>query len=757
MNVSRNKLQSILSLFLAGTGLFILAPASMANENFVAGLYGDSQGNSYIVSGPAPSQPNQNRALWSIIALGGDVDFNALWETGPATGSIYIGNSDAINLHANAFPLGVSYGMSGDNSWWDAGEIISADQQGYALHLTGLNADGSLKNHQLTINYLGDSHLASASATSTTFSAGLYIDSNGGQYLVSGPAPSQPGRQLWSAKALDNSYGFSTVWETGPAIGNTYMGSYPELVKSPNGYKLGRAYGISVSATWAVSSPISASQTGNILNLTRLDASGNIDGNSLALVKVAESSAAVSSLGSESFIAGIYTDFVNGMTFLLSGPAPSKSGRSQWSIVSLAPDNPFAAIWETGSPLGNTYIGNILGIFNSPNGFFLGRSYGVIASNDWWGIGSSIAVSQIGNVIVLNNLSDSGSCYQDSCQDHAITFLRIGDSSLAMPSSNSESFAAGAYTAQDGRVYQVQNQGNNTWKISSPLLAPYQFSATWQTGPVSKNSLVSGTNAVKNNPQGYPLGRSYGLVGDNSLDWCANCLLSVSQTGNALILMLLNDNGTAGVRAMTLFAGGYAGLWNTVSSGEVRFRDSGVSVLKNQAYAKVYVNRVGGSKGPASVAWQSQDGNAYSGIDYIGGSGSLFWTDGDVSTKTISIQLKPNLSSAGKSFTVQLSNPTLTTLGSPSAVTVVTSPVTYAANSDRLFNWAENFYTNLFPTHQDSQIFIGNYFYRCYSTKSCVASGMGGDIDTLYYLDGKTGAISNLGNVSDWLSRQKGF
>ena len=765
MNVFRTQHKTVLSLLLAWAGLFALAPASMANESFIAGLYGDTQGNNYIISGPAPSQQSQNRNLWNIIALGRKVTFNAVWETGPAIGNSYIGDTDAINSHADAFPIGVSYGMMGTTSSWSIGEIISADQQGYTIHLTGLNSDGSSKNHNLTLNLLGPSNLATGSPSSTTFSAGIYIDSSAKQYLVSGPAPSQPGpsqsrRQLWNAVALDPAQNFAVVWETGPAIGNTYMGSYPQPGKHPDGWAVGRAYGISVDSAWNAGYGISASQAGNILNLTRLDDYGNISSYNLTLTKVAESSAANSSSASEAFLPGIYTD-LNGTSLLVSGPAPSQSGRSQWSIASLAPDNIFAAIWETGSPIGNAYIGNNSNIFQSSNGYFLGRSYGVIADRYWLGgqsdgsAGSTIAVSQIGNIVLLSRLNSDGTCCYSL---ESGIFLRMGDNQIATSSPSSESFVAGTYTAQDGRVYQVQNQGNNTWKLISPPLAPYQFSAIWQTGPVLLNGLVSGRDAVKNNPLGYQLGRSYGLSGDNSLGWSSNYVLAASQTGNVLVLTLLNDGGTPRGNSMTLIAGGYAGLWNTVSSGEIRFRDSTVSVLKNQDKAKVYVNRVGGSKGPASVAWQTQDGSALSGVDYIGGSGSLIWKDGDVSTQTIPIQLKSNTSSAGKSFTVQLTSPALATLGSPSTVTVVTSPISYAANSDRLFNWAESFYPSLFPVpHQESAIFLGSYFYRCYASHSCVASGMGADIDSLYYQDGNTGKISNLGSVRDWLGKVKGF
>lgn len=720
--------------------------SAFANESFVAGLYTDNKGNNYIVSGPAASQTN--RSQWSIVSLGNRVSFSAIWETGAATGNAYVGNESGIRSNASKFPAGVSYGLSGENSlYWGTGGLISANQTGNVLTLSEVNSDGSLGYYSLALSRLSDSAVATSSASSVSFATGIYADTAGQQYLVSGPATSQAGRQQWTITSIAANNQFSALWETGTAIGNTYIGNSSSLTSYPNGYPAGRAYGITGATSWywGTGRTLAASQTGNVLTLTILNSDGTPN-DSVALITVGVTDAATSSASSESFVAGSYTDF-SGTPYIVSGPAPSQAGRAQWTVTSLDPNKAFAALWETGSAIGNTYIGNTYGPTNYANGYPTGRSYGATGNNVWyWGTGNTLAASQTGNVLTLTRLNSDGTPTGSSA-----TLIRTGGNSLATASPTSESFAAGTYTAQDGTVYQVQNSGNS-WSITSPVLAPYQFSANWQTGSVASNPLVSSNYYVKTYPAGYPSGRSYGVVGTNSFYWYTGYIFSASQTGNLLTLTLLNGDGTPSGNSMTLLSGGYAGTWNFASAGQVQFRDSAISVSKNESTAKVYVTRVGGAKGAVGVGWLSVDGTALSGVDYTGGSGSLSWADGDVSTKTIAIKLLANNFPAGKSFSIQLNNPAVATIGTPSTVTVTTQAVNYTSKSDRWFDWAENNYPGIFSTHQSSQIFSGSYYYRCYPA-ACIASGLGGDIDSLYYLNESSGALSKLGSVSTFLNQ----
>jgi hypothetical protein len=171
------------------------------------------------------------------------------------------------------------------------------------------------------------------------------------------------------------------------------------------------------------------------------------------------------------------------------------------------------------------------------------------------------------------------------------------------------------------------------------------------------------------------------------------------------------------------------------------------------------VSRVGGSKGgdhqALGVAWYTQDGTAIAGVDYLGFSGSLSWADGDVSTKTIWVALKHNSDQGGKTFSIVLENPAAVTIGSPSIATVTIQPFVNTGNSDRIFDWAEFAYPYVYTSHPASQFYMGNFYYRCYGSV-CLGTGLGADIDSLYYFDVGSGVLTKLGPVSAYVNYATG-
>lgn len=70
---------------------------------------------------------------------------------------------------------------------------------------------------------------------------------------------------------------------------------------------------------------------------------------------------------------------------------------------------------------------------------------------------------------------------------------------------------------------------------------------------------------------------------------------------------------------------------------------------------------------------------------------------------------------------------------------------------ERVFNWAENTYHNLFPEHNESRDFFG-YHARMYSNGDGIGEKDGG----IYYYDGGNGGsgeIVNVGTVSDYINQ----
>jgi hypothetical protein len=105
--------------------------------------------------------------------------------------------------------------------------------------------------------------------------------------------------------------------------------------------------------------------------------------------------------------------------------------------------------------------------------------------------------------------------------------------------------------------------------------------------------------------------------------------------------------------------------------GAVELAKSTYSVAQTAGSVTVTVNRTGGSAGAASVAYATKNGTAVGGTDFTATSGTLKWADGDAAAKTFSIPVSGSSPFSGtRSFSVTLSSPTGSTLGSPSSASV---------------------------------------------------------------------------------------
>lgn len=93
--------------------------------------------------------------------------------------------------------------------------------------------------------------------------------------------------------------------------------------------------------------------------------------------------------------------------------------------------------------------------------------------------------------------------------------------------------------------------------------------------------------------------------------------------------------------------------------GTIALGASSVTVAQSAGSVTLSVGRAGGSSGVIAVSYVTADGTAVAGKDYTAASGALNWSDGDASTKTISIPLSTSPAYAGsKTFTFNLSSAT---------------------------------------------------------------------------------------------------
>jgi photosystem II stability/assembly factor-like uncharacterized protein len=108
-------------------------------------------------------------------------------------------------------------------------------------------------------------------------------------------------------------------------------------------------------------------------------------------------------------------------------------------------------------------------------------------------------------------------------------------------------------------------------------------------------------------------------------------------------------------------------------TGLVSFQAATYTVSEGAGTANITVQRQGNITGAASVSYTTTAGTATAGADYTTTSGTLNWPAGDGSTKVIAVPIiDDTIAEAAETFTVTLSNPVGTTLGTSVATVTIT-------------------------------------------------------------------------------------
>lgn len=103
----------------------------------------------------------------------------------------------------------------------------------------------------------------------------------------------------------------------------------------------------------------------------------------------------------------------------------------------------------------------------------------------------------------------------------------------------------------------------------------------------------------------------------------------------------------------------------------IEFDAAALSISESMTSVNLTVRRRGPASASATVRYATANGTATAGADYVARSGTLNWSAGDASVKTISIPLLPDrLREGNESFRVLLSSPRGATLGAAAAATV---------------------------------------------------------------------------------------
>jgi hypothetical protein len=138
------------------------------------------------------------------------------------------------------------------------------------------------------------------------------------------------------------------------------------------------------------------------------------------------------------------------------------------------------------------------------------------------------------------------------------------------------------------------------------------------------------------------------------------CLLAVTACGGG--------SGSAGSGSAAAASG--SSVTNTIALAAPTY-----SVAQASGSAAVTVARTGDDIGAASVAYSTTNGTAVAGSDYTAVNGTLNWSDGDTTARTITVPVNSAATFSGKkSFAVALSDASAgATIGNPASATVMIS------------------------------------------------------------------------------------
>ena len=105
--------------------------------------------------------------------------------------------------------------------------------------------------------------------------------------------------------------------------------------------------------------------------------------------------------------------------------------------------------------------------------------------------------------------------------------------------------------------------------------------------------------------------------------------------------------------------------------GSLQFKSSTYSVAENAGSIRIYVSRINGSYGAASVNYTTANGTAMAGSDYTAKSGTLNWSDGNASDKYFDVSITDdNTTENNETFMVTLSGAGRVRISSPIQTTV---------------------------------------------------------------------------------------
>lgn len=163
------------------------------------------------------------------------------------------------------------------------------------------------------------------------------------------------------------------------------------------------------------------------------------------------------------------------------------------------------------------------------------------------------------------------------------------------------------------------------------------------------------------------------------------CLLAIEIGCITLLVTACNQGGSAGSVSSTASAASKSSTTAQAVSA-VALSASKYSISQNAGSVTVTVTRSGSTSSAASVDYATSNSSAVAGTDYSSATGTLRWSAGDATPKTLSVPVSNATPFSGtKTFDFILTNPSSsTTIGSPGSAAVTITGDSSAASPGTL-------------------------------------------------------------------------
>lgn len=298
---------------------------------------------------------------------------------------------------------------------------------------------------------------------------------------------------------------------------------------------------------------------------------------------------------------------------------------------------------------------------SSPNGIAVDH-----AGNLWTATGSTLSeLVKSGSSYTVSNFSGGG---------------LNSPSALAIDGSGNIWVANSAYSTISGTNYvSVSEFSNNGTAITE---------ATSSNTPDIPGGYAHTTTANAPSPSGIAVDPSGNV-------WITGCGSSSTCTNLSFVMELVGAATPVVTPLSAAVAGNYLGCCSftpaspggtvPVEPGYISLQTNAYSPLQEGGSLSFLVTRIGGSSGTVGVSYATSNGSAIAGTDYTSTSGTLSWSSGDTSVRTITVPWTSSTNyTASKTFTLTLS-------GATGGAGITPYPTTLVSVSDQVTSTAPPF------------------------------------------------------------------